>query len=71
MSKVAFCPTCNGKSKIKPNKQTGEIDYFAIEDEEAFKKISQLKKAMTKAIDRAKVLETELESLKAKYQKPD
>ena len=71
MSKVALCPTCNGKSKIRENKQTGEIEYLAIKDEEAFKKIGQLKRAMTKAIDRAKALETEIEALKAQYQHPD
>ena len=68
MSLVALCPTCNGKSKIKENEQSSEIIYSAIEDEEAFKKIGQLKKGMIKAMDKAKALEEELKALKAQYQ---
>lgn len=69
MSQVALCPTCQGKSKIKENKQTGETSYSAIQDEEAFKKIGQLKKAMQKALDKAAALEEELNALKAQQAK--
>jgi len=65
MSQVALCPTCQAKAKIKENKQTGETSYNAIQDEEAFKKIGQLKKAMQKALDQAAALEAELKVLKA------
>lgn len=68
MSKVARCPTCNGKAKIKENVQSGEVIYLAIEDEAAFKKIGQLKRAMAKAVERVKMLEKEIETLKGKYQ---
>ena len=44
MSQVSICPTCGSKSKIR--EKDGEITYQAVQDEEAFKKIGQLKKAM-------------------------
>lgn len=63
MSQVANCPTCGSKSKIK------EIDeqtvYTAVQDEEAFKKIGQLKKAMEKFKAKSEALEKELNELKA------
>ena len=65
MSDVALCPSCNGKAKIKKDKSSGKIIYSAIEDEEAFQKIGKLKKALTKAREKVKVLEEELSVLKA------
>ena len=70
MSKVAYCPTCNGKSKIKENKESGEISYSAIQDEAALRKIGQLKKSMTKAQKEARALTEELRALKAQYDIP-
>lgn len=63
MSQVAICPTCGSKSKIKTT--NGSITYQAVQDDEAFKKIAQLKKAMEKFKTKAEQLERELEQLKA------
>ncbi len=62
MSDVSVCPTCGSKSKIK--EVNGEVSYQAVQDEEAFKKIGQLKKAMEKFKAKAEQLEKELEALK-------
>lgn len=64
MSDVSICPTCGAKAKYKVNK-TIEI-YEAIQDEDALKKIGQLKKAMQKFKDKADALEKELVQLKSK-----
>jgi predicted transcriptional regulator len=61
MSQVANCPSCGSKSKIK--KKDGQIIYEAIQDEEVFKKVAQLKKAMEKFKEKAESLEKELEAL--------
>jgi hypothetical protein len=63
MSKVAICPTCGSKSKIK--EKDGEVTYKAIQDEEAFKKVGQMKKAMEKFKTKAEELQKELDILKA------
>ncbi|CAM4266081.1 hypothetical protein [Zobellia nedashkovskayae] len=63
MSEVASCPTCGSKSKIK--EREGKITYEAVQDEEAFKKIGQLKKAMEKFKSKAEALEEELRELKS------
>lgn len=63
MSQVSICPTCGSKSKIR--EKDGEITYQAVQDEEAFKKIGQLKKAMQKFKEKAECLEKELEALKS------
>ena len=64
MSDVRTCPTCGAKAKykVKENIET----FTAVQDEEAFKKIGQLKKAMDKFKTKAEALEKELEALKAK-----
>lgn len=64
MSKVAECPTCGGKSKIK--EANGETTYQAIQDDELIKKVGQLKKAMQKFKEKAEALEKELAALKSK-----
>ncbi|CAM3505318.1 hypothetical protein [Zobellia roscoffensis] len=64
MSQIAICPTCGSKSKIK--EKDGVVTYRAVQDEEAFKKIGQMKKAMEKFKEKADNLEKELEALKAK-----
>ena len=58
MSQVSNCPTCGGKSKIKES--DGVTNYDALQDEEVFKKVSQLKKAMQKFKAKAEQLEAEL-----------
>tara|TARA_R110000868_G_scaffold96808_1_gene266145 strand:+ start:219 stop:416 length:198 start_codon:yes stop_codon:yes gene_type:complete len=63
MSQVANCPTCGSKSKIK--EVDGQTVYTAVQDEEAFKKIGQLKKAMEKFKAKSEALEKELNELKA------
>ncbi|MDO6516944.1 hypothetical protein [Zobellia uliginosa] len=64
MSQVAICPTCGSKSRIK--EKEGVVTYQAVQDEEAFKKIGQMKRAMEKFKAKADNLEKELEALKAK-----
>ncbi|WP_289040064.1 hypothetical protein [Zobellia russellii] len=64
MSQVAICPTCGSKSKVK--EKEGVVTYQAVQDEEAFKKIGQMKKAMEKFKKKAEELEQELEALKLK-----
>lgn len=63
MSQVALCPTCGSKSKVK--ERDGVVIYQAVQDEEAFKKIGQLKKAMMKYKEKAEQLEKELAALKS------
>lgn len=63
MSQVAHCPTCGSKSKTK--EKEGEIVYEAIQDEEALRKIGQLKKSMEKFKEKAEELEKELKELKS------
>jgi acetyl-CoA carboxylase beta subunit len=63
MSEIAICPTCGSKSKIK--EKNGEVTYQAVQDEDAFKKIGQMKKAMDKFKTRAEKLEKELATLKS------
>lgn len=64
MSDVRICPTCGAKAKykIKDEKET----FTAIQDEEAFKKVGQMKKAMEKFKIKAENLEKELQELKLK-----
>lgn len=63
MSTIAICPTCGSKSRIK--EKEGETIYRAVQDDEAFKKIGQMKKAMEKFKSKAEALEKELEALKS------
>lgn len=62
MSRVAECPKCGGKSKIK--EANGQISYQAIQDDELIKKVGQLKKAMQKFKEKSEALEEELSALK-------
>ncbi|TDT45207.1 hypothetical protein CLV90_2292 [Maribacter spongiicola] len=63
MSTVAICPNCGSKSQIK--EKDGIITYKAVQDEDAFKKIGQLKAAMQKFKTKAEKLEKELEAIKS------
>lgn len=63
MSNVKSCPTCGAKAKFK--EQNGKMFYSAIQDEEAFKKVEQMKKAMQKFKNKAEALEKELQELKS------
>ncbi|MBP1841138.1 hypothetical protein [Formosa algae] len=63
MSKVAECPTCGGKCKIKETH--GKVSYQALQDDELIKKVGQLKNAMQKIQEKAETLEKELEALKS------
>jgi len=65
MSEVAKCPTCGSHSRIKV--KDGHTVYKAVQDEEAFKKIQQIKKAMEKFKSKAEALQTELDELKSKH----
>ncbi|RED43896.1 hypothetical protein DFQ10_10485 [Winogradskyella eximia] len=64
MSDIKICPTCGAKAKykVKDDKET----FSAVQDEDAFKKVGQLKKAMQKFKEKAEALEKELEELKSK-----
>lgn len=64
MSDIKTCPTCGAKAKYKV-KETVEV-YEAVQDEDALKKIEQLKKAMQKFKDKAEALQKEIEALKFK-----
>lgn len=66
MSDVRVCPTCGGKAKYK--EKDGNISYSKVEDEEAFKKIAQLKKAMNKFKEKAEALQEEVNLLKKRIE---
>ncbi|WP_339663302.1 hypothetical protein [uncultured Polaribacter sp.] len=63
MSTISHCPTCGSTSKVK--EKNGIINYEAVQNDEAFKKIVQLKKAMEKFKAKSEALEKELEMFKA------
>ena len=63
MSAVSNCPTCGSKSKTKVI--NNETSFEAVQDEEAFKKVGQLKKALNKFKDKAEQLEAELQALRS------
>lgn len=63
MSTVVKCPTCGSNAKIK--EKEANITYHVVQNEEAFKKIGQLKKVMEKFKAKAEQLEKELETLRA------
>lgn len=48
MSTVVNCPTCGARCKTQTDKESGEVIYKALQDEDAFKKIQQLKEALKK-----------------------
>jgi hypothetical protein len=62
MSDVRTCPTCGAKAKYK--EKDGTVTFTAIQDEEAFKKVGQMKKAMEKFKAKADALEKELAEYK-------
>jgi len=64
MSQASQCPTCGGASKIK--EKDGKIMYQAVEDDEAFKKVVQLKKVIQKLKGEVKTLEKQLRDLKSR-----
>lgn len=58
MSKVALCPTCGSKAKIK---ETGEsVTYETLQDDLLIKKVEQLKKAMQKYKEKTEQLKKQL-----------
>lgn len=48
MSKIETCPTCGAQCKVEAEKETGTKRYQALQDEDAFKKIEQLKQQLMK-----------------------
>jgi hypothetical protein len=48
MSKIVNCPTCGARCKTETDKKSGEVVYKGLQDEDAFKKIQQLKEALKK-----------------------
>lgn len=64
MSDVRTCPNCGAKAKYKLKEDVAT--FTAVQDEDAFKKIGQLKNAMEKFKAKAKALEKELNELKNK-----
>ena len=63
MSDIVNCPTCAAKVVIKTIND--ETIYKAVQDEDALKKVGQLKKAMQKFKEKAEALEKELAQLKS------
>jgi biotin synthase-related radical SAM superfamily protein len=64
MSDVRTCPTCGAKAKYTV-KETIET-FTAVQNEDAFKKIAKLKKAMNVFKEKAEALEKVLNELKSK-----
>tara|TARA_R110002049_G_scaffold138450_6_gene298565 strand:+ start:10675 stop:10869 length:195 start_codon:yes stop_codon:yes gene_type:complete len=58
MSQVANCPTYGSKAKTKET--NGKLIYQAIQDDEVFKKVGRLKKAIEKCKAKAEKLKKEL-----------
>ena len=48
MSKIEHCPECGARCKTEVDKESGKTRYKALQDEDAFKKIEQLKRALMK-----------------------
>jgi hypothetical protein len=48
MSNIEKCPTCGGNCKTTTDRETGAVTYKAVQDEDAFKKIEQLKQQLMK-----------------------
>jgi len=63
MSDIKSCPTCGAKAKYKVRDTVETFD--AVQDDEVFKKVGQLKQVMQKFKQKAEALEKELETLKA------
>ena len=59
MSKVASCPTCGSKSKIK--EANNKTIYQTLQDDYLVKKVGQMKKAMQKYKEQAEQLKKQLE----------
>ncbi|WP_027420283.1 hypothetical protein [Crocinitomix catalasitica] len=62
MSQIVNCPTCGSKAKSKVDNDV--TTYEAVQDEEAFKKVEQLKKALGKFKAKAEELEAELKAIR-------
>lgn len=61
MSDVRICPTCQARAIYKEGKTEGSPTYTAIQDDEALRKVAQLKQAFDKIKARCDELEEELE----------
>ncbi len=48
MSKIVNCPTCGARCKTQTDKESGEITYRGLQDDDAFNKIEALKKRIQK-----------------------
>lgn len=64
MTDVRQCPTCGARAKYKLDAETQAETYKALQDEEAFKKIAQVKKALEKSLAKCKALEAEISKYK-------
>ncbi len=62
MTVLKSCPTCGAKTKYCLQK--GIPSYKAVQDEEVFTKINQLKKVVKKYMDQVELLEKEIQLLK-------
>jgi len=56
MSKIEHCPQCGARCKTTVDKESGEIHYQGLQDDDAFKKIEQLKEQLNKKIEQLKEL---------------
>lgn len=54
MSKIEQCPHCGARCKTTTDKESGEVHYKALQDEDAFKKIELLKQQLMKQLSKEK-----------------
>lgn len=52
MSDVEKCPCCGASAKVKRDKQGAPVTFHAIQDEELLRKVDQLKKKLSRLIDK-------------------
>ncbi|WP_108650823.1 hypothetical protein [Dongshaea marina] len=60
MSDVRTCPLCQAKAKVKVDKQSGDLLYTGLQDQDLLKKIGQLKKMLAKEQERNQELKARL-----------
>jgi hypothetical protein len=52
MSHVESCPACGAQCKTQVDKESGDVQYKALQDQDAFKKIEQLKQQLMKHLQK-------------------
>ena len=54
MSKIVNCPICGARCKTTTDKESGEVTYKGLQDDDAFNKINQLKKVIQELREKLK-----------------